>query len=267
MIDSKTQAELRTRYNPDGSDLRRAQLRMLEMLKFIDSFCSEHHISYWLDGGTLLGAMRHGGYIPWDDDTDIAMPRQDAEKFKRLMLDLHPHSDFVLQCTDTDPGFFGFWNVLRDTKSEYVQDSELHRRRKFRGLQIDIFPVEPHLHGSLQHLSGTLANRLVERPLQRSASANVNAPYRFLTGCLFPTFRALGRFSASTKLRLSPGCPWYYSLEPEVIFPLSSADFEGYRFPVPNDPDTYLSVVYGDWRNVPDTDSIKTHDTKFLFFE
>lgn len=267
MIDPNTQAQLRSRYNPDGSELRRAQLRMLEMLKFIDSFCSEHDIRYWLDGGTLLGAMRHGGYIPWDDDTDIAMTRQDAEKFKRLMLELHPHPDFVLQCRETDPGFFGFWNVLRDLKSEYVQDSGLHRRRKLRGLQVDIFPFEPHQNRLLQRLSGTLANRLVERPLMRSASADVASRYRFLTRCLFPAFRALGRFSASSRLRLGPGCQWYYSMAPDTIFPLGKAVFEGHEFPVPADFDAYLTSVYGDWRQIPDSDNIATHDTKFLFFE
>ena len=87
MIDPVQQSQLRARYNPDGSDQRRAQLRMLEMLKFVDSFCKENDIKYWLEGGTLLGAMRHGGFIPWDDDTDICMTYSDAEKFKRLMIE------------------------------------------------------------------------------------------------------------------------------------------------------------------------------------
>lgn len=267
MMVSKTQEGLRARYNPDGSELRRAQLRMLEMLKFIDSFCKEHDIRYWLAGGTLLGAMRHGGYIPWDDDTDIAMPRQDAEKFKRLMLELHPHPDFVLQCHETDSGYYGFWYVLRDLKSEYVQDSLLHRRRKYRGLQVDIFPMETHQNRLLHRLASMLGYRLVERPLLRSASATVGQRYRLLTNCLFPAFRAIGRISAPDKWSLGPGCPWYYTVPSQVIFPLSAARFEGYLFPVPHDADSYLSTVYGDWRQIPDTDHIVTHDTKFLFFE
>ncbi len=267
MLDSKTQAELRARYNPDGSELRRAQMRMLEMLKFIDAFCKEHGIRYWLAGGTLLGAMRHGGYIPWDDDTDIAMPRQDAERFKHLMLELHPHPDFVLQCHETDSGYYGFWYVLRDLKSEYVQDSNLHRRRKYRGLQVDIFPMESHQNRLLHRLASTLGYRLVERPLLRSVYANVGYRYQLLTDCLFPAFRAIGRISASDKMSLGPGCPWYYSIATRDIFPLRTAEFEGYPFPVPQDAATYLSIVYGDWCKVPDTDSVKTHDTKFLFFE
>ena len=65
--------ELRQRYNPEGSLLRRHQLRMLEILKEIDRICQKHRIDYWLSSGTLLGAVRHGGFIPWDDDLDIEM--------------------------------------------------------------------------------------------------------------------------------------------------------------------------------------------------
>ena len=61
-------SELRKRFNPDGSLLRRQQLRMLELLEVIDVICRKHQIPYWLSSGTLIGAARHKGFIPWDDD-------------------------------------------------------------------------------------------------------------------------------------------------------------------------------------------------------
>ncbi|MBD5280217.1 MAG: hypothetical protein HDS35_06710 [Bacteroides sp.] len=77
MIDPKLQAELRAKYNPEGSDLRKAQLRMLSLLIFLDKVCKDNNLEYWLDSGTLIGAARHGGFIPWDDDCDIEMMEKD----------------------------------------------------------------------------------------------------------------------------------------------------------------------------------------------
>lgn len=85
MIDKRLQAELRAKYNPDGSNLRKAQLRMFDMLVAFDKICKEHNLRYWLAAGTLIGAARHGGFIPWDDDLDVNMPREDANKLKDMM--------------------------------------------------------------------------------------------------------------------------------------------------------------------------------------
>ena len=83
-MEKEIEDELHLKYNPDGSDLRRIQLRVLEILKIIDSICKKHDILYWLEGGALLGAVRHGGFIPWDDDIDIQILRKDRKKLKKI---------------------------------------------------------------------------------------------------------------------------------------------------------------------------------------
>ena len=165
MIDIEVQKNLKEKYNPEGSELRIAQYRMLEMLCFIDKICQENEITYWLDAGTLLGAVRHRGFIPWDDDTDVCMPIEDAKRFKDVMLKQPADSEFILQCRETDPGFFGPWLILRDRKSEYLQDSNLHQARKYRGLQVDIFTVEDHNVAILRKLSISLEYRLITKSL------------------------------------------------------------------------------------------------------
>ena len=69
--------KLKEKYNPEGSVLRKSQMRMLDMLIFIDKVCHENDVTYWVEGGTLLGAFRHNGFIPWDDDADLCMPYKD----------------------------------------------------------------------------------------------------------------------------------------------------------------------------------------------
>lgn len=65
--------------------LRACQLKQLSILEEVDRICKKHGIGYWLDGGSLLGAVRHGGFIPWDDDIDIGMTKSDLERFEKLL--------------------------------------------------------------------------------------------------------------------------------------------------------------------------------------
>ncbi|MDR3287625.1 MAG: LicD family protein, partial [Prevotellaceae bacterium] len=75
-----------SKYNGEGTTLRKAQLRMLDILIEVDRICRKHNIQYWLDFGTLLGAVRHNGFIPWDDDVDISVMRKDRKRLKKMLV-------------------------------------------------------------------------------------------------------------------------------------------------------------------------------------
>lgn len=77
--------ELKNKYNPEGSTLRKAQLRMLDMVLYIDKICKENNLQYHIESGNLLGAVRHNGFIPWDDDFDIALYRRDYKKLIKIL--------------------------------------------------------------------------------------------------------------------------------------------------------------------------------------
>jgi hypothetical protein len=109
--------ELRQRYNPDGSQLRRHQMRMLDILIEVDRICKKHHISYWLSSGTLIGALRHNGFIPWDDDLDIEMMRSDYLRLMEVLPQELPEW-LALQSDKTDPAYFYFgYNSKYDPES------------------------------------------------------------------------------------------------------------------------------------------------------
>ena len=132
--------ELRQKYNPDGSVLRKVQNRLLEMMLYLDEVCKAIDVPYRLDGGNVLGAVRHQGFIPWDDDVDIVVEDQYYDKLCSYLAS-HPHPQFVFQSPETDKGYFRFWNTIRDTKSEYVhkKGNALNDAFEYRGLQVDIF--------------------------------------------------------------------------------------------------------------------------------
>ena len=257
--------ELRETYNPDGSVLRRAQLRMVEMLQFLDRFCKEHGICYWLDSGNLLGAARNGQFIPWDDDMDVCMPYEDAVKFKKLMLTSNPSDEFVLQCRETDEGYFGSWIVLRDLRSEYVQDTNTHRLRKFRGLQIDIFIYEERAIPFLFKCAFVWQRHFINRPLESGKGRFLVKPCWYLLYRFFvPIFRALSPrrdiLVSTYGTGYAKGFPPYRR---EDVLPLSEITFEGCKVPAPKDVDAYLSALYGDWRQLPE--SATTHEVEIIF--
>lgn len=269
LISDSIQQELRKQYNPDGSSLRKAQMRMVEMLCFFDSFCKKHNLNYWLDAGTLLGAVRHGGFIPWDDDTDVMMPKRDYERLKRLMVKELSSSDFVLQCHETDPGYWGPWIVLRDKKSEYLQDSNLHRIRKYRGLQIDIFPCDYRFIRPLLRFCRVFQYHLIDWPLKQNNSnrtpLRVKIAYYTFHKFIIPVFRIISFPFKHKYFRCYYGLPWPSRRNVRDVYPLGRILFEGVELNSPSNPENCLKSIYGDWKMIPTKDNIKTHNVEVVF--
>ena len=128
------QEELRQKYNPDGSDLRKLQLYEVEMLKVFDKICTENGIKYWLSYGTLLGAVRHGGFIPWDDDLDVEMLREDYLKLEKVFKET---DKYVLQTHKNDKFYELPWAKMRDKNSQVY-----HSLYKYEGVFVDVFQLE-----------------------------------------------------------------------------------------------------------------------------
>ncbi len=121
-------------------EFRKMQLLQLDMLVELDRVCQKHSINYVIFGGTLLGAVRHKGYIPWDDDADIAMLREDYEKFKKVAHELDPKLCYFQDHT-TDPYYRWGYGKLRRTGTTYVRVGQEHLKCK-TGVFVDIFPMD-----------------------------------------------------------------------------------------------------------------------------
>lgn len=120
--------------------LRKLQLIQLEMLKVVDNICSNHKIKYSLYAGTLLGAVRHKGFIPWDDDLDVCMPRKDYNRFIKICGQCLP-KEYCLQNKENEPRFSQSFTKMRKKHTTFLQGgepvSDYHH-----GIFIDIFPID-----------------------------------------------------------------------------------------------------------------------------
>ena len=84
----------------EGVTVRQLQLKLLEIFKYFKKICEENNLTYWCGGGTMLGAVRHKGFIPWDDDLDVFLPRKDYERLYEIWNQVADTSHYVLVRTD-----------------------------------------------------------------------------------------------------------------------------------------------------------------------
>lgn len=120
--------------------LRQLQLTQIEILKEIDFVCKANGLKYSLFGGTLLGAVRHKGFIPWDDDLDICMSREDYDKFIDIWED-DDHPGFLIQNKEISPGFTQSFTKIRKNHTTFWQDGEPNNQYHL-GIFVDIFPID-----------------------------------------------------------------------------------------------------------------------------
>lgn len=251
---------LKAKYNPDGSKLRQDQLEMLRMLKIFSKICEEHNITWWLCSGTLLGAARHGGFIPWDDDLDIAMPRKDFKRLEKILRSMKDE-EFVLHSMKTDIDYVYGFAKFRKRKGEVEGGHRRGKYYKWRGHFVDLFSIEKTsrfsarvssiIYNNLQHLTSYIRWAWLRRPLIFTIRA-------LCYGIFIPLLRLIGLINPSGEYHYVLGSGWSRStFFMKDILPLKKARFEGEDFPVPHDTDAYLTRLYGDWRKLPTEEQIR----------
>lgn len=262
----ETAEELKSRYNPEGSVRRAVQNRLMDMLLYLDSVCKEIGVPYRLEGGNVLGAVRHGGFIPWDDDMDVAIEKKHYKKLCDYLRH-HPHPQYVFQSYQTDKGFMRFWCTIRDTKSEYVHRTpdKMNDGFTYRGLQIDLFCMYPSLLPWLHRIAYLIYRYTVSRMVGHSYHLAKISFYiqRYFVHPIFYAFSSV--FGKKDVYMHAYGTPFRFRFPRETVLPYKDIIFENHRFPGPCDPDNYCICHYGsNYRDLPEEDQRNHHDVDYI---
>lgn len=247
------------------NELRQLQLAQLEILKVIDAFCRDHDIQYSLYAGTLLGAVRHHGFIPWDDDLDICMVRSEYDRFIDLWAKEGPKG-YLIQNKELERNFTQSFTKIRKDHTTFLQD-ESERGKYHTGIFVDVFPIDRIPAGKIKRgrfIADCLLYQLYTREFVPPLAGRIT---KLVTGLLLKTssagsrncrrhrhFRKLTRYNSDKNLNM-------IAIETtgtlRQTFPADMMDnyvelpFEDMTCLCMKDWDTYLRIKFGDYMELP----------------
>lgn len=270
------------------SNKERIELKkcLIEIYQDFERICNKHSLDFMLGGGSVLGAIRHNGFIPWDDDLDIMMPRKDYDEFIKI-FSKEMSNEYYLYAPNSNDGVTNTFAKLVKKGTNMVDIYNIHTRLH-KGVWIDIFPIEnvPQKKSARiikGFLSDVLAfvvvsnyiyfskNIIMKRYFYSSKKGKINYNFRLILGFLtsFISYKKLYKFydqfvqhkKPSNTYTIPTGRKHYRGeiLSKSSFLPTRRGSFENIYVNLPNDPESYLSNLYGDYMSIPPEDKRERH--------
>ena len=246
-------------------ELRQAELEILR--NCIRAF-EQLHVQYFMVQGTLLGAVRHQGFIPWDDDIDIGMLREDYEIFLRQGKELLP-AHYFIQTHDTDPAYPHGFAKVRNSNTAFVETTCKNLPIN-HGIYIDLFPFDYYPDKKTAEIKLEMQKLLLRYRIRcslyipdddkRSARNFVRACLKRISKIVYPSLddalekqTQLYKREKKGRYRINHGSPWgkRECIPAEWLDEVTTLRFEGMDVKAPAQYKAYLSHVYGDYMTLP----------------
>lgn len=252
-----------------------------EILDVIHQVCTEHGLRYSLAYGSLIGAVRHKGFIPWDDDIDIMMPREDYEKLLAVWDQSAPKG-YILQNTRTDSDFTQNFTKIRKDHTAFLQDEAERTKHYHKGIFVDIFPGDRVPSGKIGRRIQYIAcavNLLYSRGHTSGSGGMVGEVEKILLKAPKEKY-SVRRERAEKKIRSWNGDESLQYVFPSTIrssrkyYPanlfenVKAIEFNGKQYMCVADADSTLRVEYGDYMQLPpEEDRVWKHHPFLIDFE
>ena len=251
-LSPELQEALRAKYNPEGSATRDIQLDILKVLKEFDRICTENGIRYWLDGGTCLGTVRHGGFIPWDDDADVCMFQEDYDRFVKVFKE---DEHFALTTRENDLYYTnGFAKMRLKGKilSEKGTRADIHYTH--RGPWLDIFIIDDVTKMSARIFKQAACHMHIFTKIENpgKVSTTILKALKSLHLSCIRLWTPIMRKLPWARCRYTLGISLYrYIFDKSLFDDLIRVDFEDGQFLIPKNYDKYLTDYFGDYMSLP----------------
>lgn len=245
-------------YRIGNYDIKEVQAVMAKMMQEIHQVCEKNNIRYILDGGTMLGAVRHKGFIPWDDDLDIAMPRDDYEKFIAI-ANMELGSQYKFECMENTHEYPYNFGKVRAIDTLYAEEFTASLKIN-HGVYIDVFPmdyVNPDDKKRLSFIQKNIAHFTMLRYAKLGLISGIKyKPFMLLSNHFFTKWlRKLMMYDFQERGAYVQKLCHFGKNKPPVSLDLFNnviyVPFEEYQFRIPKEYDSFLTGRYGNYMKLP----------------
>lgn len=276
--------EIRNIELSNGVTVRQLQMKLKDIFVYFRKICEENGFTYWCGGGTMLGAVRHKGFIPWDDDLDVFMPREDYEKLYNIWESVADTKSYALVRTDKEHNYHHTAMNLVDLRTTYIPKHSIHEKDNKFGVYIDVIPFEgcpeSKLAQYIQIYHSVMYSVYNVQRLPDNQGALLRLPTKLLLEIVkdkdsrYNIWRkhesAMAKYPFKTATKVKETITSFkglFRVFSRDDFDTIDMPFEDLIVKIPKGYDNYMKQIYGDYMKIPPIETMESRYSTIHFID